>query len=84
MCSAGQFDVAKNKDKKRKEREKRVAQKKLAEAARRRQQAKESDATPSGVPRAKKVMTAGVQQKAQMQQAAGAGKPTVAHRRTGG
>lgn len=74
--------MAKNKDKKRKEREKRVAQKKLAEAARRRQQAKESDDSPSGVPRAKKVLTAGVQQKAQMQQ--NAGKPTVVHRRTGG
>ncbi|MCR9201424.1 MAG: hypothetical protein NXI04_22495 [Planctomycetaceae bacterium] len=75
-------EVAKNKDKKRKEREKRVAQKKLAEAARRREQAKEADASPGGVPRAKKVLTAGVQQKAQMQQ--GGGKPTVVHRRTGG
>jgi len=74
--------VAKNKDKKRKEREKRVAQKKLAEAARRRELAKESDASPTGIPRAKKVLTAGVQPKAQMQQ--GGGKPTVAHRRTGG
>lgn len=74
--------MSKNKDKKRKEREKRIAKKKLADAARRRELAKESDSSTTGVPRAKKVMTAGVQQKAK--QSNTGGKPTVAHRRTGG
>ncbi|MEZ6130651.1 MAG: hypothetical protein R3C59_18345 [Planctomycetaceae bacterium] len=72
--------MAKNKQQKQKEREKRVAQKKLAEAARRREIAKKSDEKPTGVPRGKKVITEGVKQKSQVQSA----KPTVTHRRSGG
>lgn len=73
--------MSKNQDKKKKDREKRVAQKKLADAAKRREVAK-SEEKKTGVPRAKKVMTAGVQQKAQNQSQAA--KPTVSHRRAGG
>ena len=75
--------MAKSKDKKKKEREKRVAQKKLAEAARRREIAKKQDVTGAKGPRAKQVMTAGVKQQQQQAQVT-SGKPTVTHRRTGG
>ena len=73
--------MAKTKQQKQKEREKRVAKEKLANAARRREVAKKSDEKPAGVvPRGKKKITEGVKQKAQVQSA----KPTVTHRRSGG
>jgi len=73
--------VAKTKQQKQKEREKRVAQKKLADTAKRREIAKTTaDAAPAAVTRGGKVMTGGVKQKAQVTSA----KPTVAHRRAGG
>lgn len=72
--------MAKNKQQKQKEREKRVAQKKLAAAAKRRELAKKSDEKPTGIPRGKKVITEGVKQKSQVQSA----KPNVTHRRAGG
>ena len=72
--------MSKNKDKKKKAREQRVAKKKLADAARRREIAKQNEDKPSGAPRAKKVLTAGVQQQAQITSQ----KPQVTHRRTGG
>ena len=75
--------MAKSKDKKKKEREKRVAQKKLAEAAKRRELAKKNDSADSKGPRGKQVITAGVKQQ-QKQAQVTSGKPTVTHRRTGG
>lgn len=74
--------MSKNKDKKKKEREKRVAQKKLADAAKRREVAKLNEDSKTGIPRSKKVMTAGVKQIGKAQ--GNTNKPTVAHRRTGG
>jgi hypothetical protein len=71
--------VTKNKDQKKKERERRVAQKKLLETAKRREVAKKQDETTTGVPRARKVLTAGVKQ-AQVKTA----KPAITHRRAGG
>ena len=71
--------MVKNKDHKKKERERRVAQKKLAETAKRREVAKKQDDSTGAVPRAKKVLTAGVKQ-AQVNTA----KPSVTHRRAGG
>jgi hypothetical protein len=72
--------VAKSKDQKKKDREKRVAKQKLADAARRREIAKKSDDGTSTAARGRKVMTAGVKQHAQVQTS----KPSFAHRRTGG
>jgi len=72
--------VAKSKDQKKKEREKRVAKQKLADAARRREIAKNSDDSTTNAARGKKVMSAGVKQHAQVQ----TNKPSFAHRRTGG
>lgn len=74
--------MAKSKQQKQKEREKRVAKKKLADATKRREVAKTADdnASTVGVTRGKKVITEGVKQKGQVQSA----KPTVAHRRAGG
>jgi len=72
--------VAKTKQQKQKDREKRVAKKKLETAAKRRETAKAAEEKPLGVPRGKKVITEGVKQKAQVTSA----KPTVAHRRAGG
>lgn len=74
--------MAKSKDQKKKDREKRVAKQKLADAARRREVAKKTEENAPAVPRGKKVMTAGVKQKAQAQ--VKSAKPTVTHRRTGG
>ena len=72
------------KQQKKKDREKRVAKKKLAEAAKRRSAAKTSEASEKSAPgtalRGKNVITAGVKQQAQVNSA----KPTVTHRRTGG
>lgn len=76
--------MAKNKQQKQKEREKRVAQKKLAETAKRREIAKKENAASSGVvgaPRAKKVLTAGVKNQTSQVQS---NRPTVAFRRAGG
>jgi len=75
----GKRIVAKNKDQKKKERERRVAQKKLTETAKRREVAKKQEDAPTGIPRAKKVLTAGVKQ-AQITTS----KPSVTHRRAGG
>ncbi len=72
--------MAKSKQQKKKDREKRVAKQKLANAAKRREVANKSDDTTASIPRGTKVITAGVKQKAQVQSQ----KPTVAHRRTGG
>jgi hypothetical protein len=74
--------VAKSKQQKKKDREKRVAKQKLADAAKRREVAKKSDDSTDGGVRGKKVITAGVKQKAQAQ--VQSQKPTVTHRRTGG
>lgn len=75
--------VAKSRQQKKKEREKRVAKQKLADASRRRESGKKSEDAPSSgglAARGSKVMTAGVRQKAQQQPA----KPAIVHRRTGG
>lgn len=74
--------VAKSKQQKQKDREKRVKKQKLAMAQKRRELAKKAEADkPAGKQRATRVMTDGVkQQKAQVQ----SGKPTVTHRRSGG
>lgn len=72
--------MAKTKQQKQKEREKRVAKKKLETAAKRREVAKSANDKPVGVPRGKKVITEGVKQKAQVVSS----KPTVSHRRAGG
>ena len=72
--------MAKSKQQKKKDREKRVAKQKLENAAKRREIASKSEETSTGGPRGKKVITAGVKQKGQVQSQ----KPTVAHRRTGG
>ncbi len=72
--------MAKSKQQKQKEREKRVAKKKLEMAAKRREVAKTTEDKSVGVGRSKKVMTEGVKQKGQVMSA----KPTVAHRRAGG
>ncbi|MEZ6061812.1 MAG: hypothetical protein R3C19_15810 [Planctomycetaceae bacterium] len=73
--------MAKNKQQKQKERERRVAKQKLAEAARRREVNKSAKKADSAVPRARKVLTAGVQEKHGQVTSQ---KPTVTHRRTGG
>lgn len=52
--------MAKNKQQKQKERERRVAKKKLAEAARRRAQEKTTPELKTGVPERTKIMTAAV------------------------
>ncbi|MCP4172671.1 MAG: hypothetical protein GY758_18070 [Fuerstiella sp.] len=72
--------MAKSKEQKKKEREKRVAKQKLANAARRREIAKKTDDGSTNAARGRKVITAGVKQHGQVQ----TNKPTVAHRRTGG
>lgn len=77
--------MAKSKQQKKKDREKRVAKQKLANAAKRRAAAKEAsekDGKAAGAPRGKKVITAGVKSQAQSQ--VQSAKPTVTHRRTGG
>ncbi len=73
--------MAKNKQQKQKERERRVAKQKLAEAARRREITKNVKKSDAGVPRAKKVLTAGVQEKPGQVTSQ---KPVVTHRRAGG
>lgn len=74
--------MAKSKQQKQKDREKRVKKQKLALAEKRRELAKKAEADkPPGTQRTSRVMTNGVkQQKAQVQ----SGKPTVTHRRSGG
>lgn len=72
--------MAKSKEQKKKEREKRVAKQKLAEAARRRELGKKAGEEKTNLPRSKKVITAGVKQQAQVQSQ----KPSVVHRRAGG
>ena len=73
--------MAKNKQQKQKDREKRVAKQKLADATKRRELQKQSDEKPTGQPRAKKVITEGViPKKSQVTSA----KPNVTHRRAGG
>ena len=72
--------VAKSKDQKKKDREKRVAKQKLVDAARRREVAKTSEDSTTNTARGRKVITAGVKQHAQVQTS----KPSFAHRRTGG
>ena len=72
--------MAKSKQQKQKDREKRVAKQKLADAAKRRELQKQSDEKPTGQPRAKKVITEGVKQKSQVTSS----KPNVTHRRAGG
>jgi hypothetical protein len=75
--------VAKNRQQKKKEREKRVAKQKLADAAKRREVARQSDQSSTkttGAARGSKVMTAGVRQQAQQPTF----KPTNVPRRTGG
>lgn len=57
--------MTKNKDQKRKEREKRVTQKKLAEAAKRRETARQKAAEKGGT---SKVITAGVRQHSELKQ----------------
>lgn len=72
--------MAKSKQQKQKERERRVAKQKLAEAAKikaARKADKSDDKTES---RNRKVLTAGVKQAAQV----ASHKPQVTHRRTGG
>ena len=71
--------MPKSKQQKQKDREKRVAKKKQAAAARRRELAKTEEKTD--IPRAKKVIAAGMKQpKPQVNSQ----KPTVTHRRSGG
>ena len=73
--------MAKSKQQKKKDREKRVARQKLANTVRRREVAKKSASEPeSGAPRGKKVITAGVKQKAQVPDV----KQPIIHRRSGG
>ncbi|MCA9084890.1 MAG: hypothetical protein KDA81_12580 [Planctomycetaceae bacterium] len=72
--------MSKKKQQKQKDREKRVAQKKLAETARRREATKDLGAAPTSTPRAKKVLTAGVKNMPQTPTQ----RPTVTNRRTGG
>lgn len=74
--------MAKSKQQKQKDREKRVKKEKLALAAKRRELAKQAEGDKSSsIPRAKKGMAEGLKQpKPQVQ----SGKPTVTHRRTGG
>ncbi|MEQ9408164.1 MAG: hypothetical protein RIK87_10585 [Fuerstiella sp.] len=76
--------MAKNKQQKKKDREKRVAKQKLADAARRREVQKKADDTPAGEPRAKKVITAGVKQSTKPQAQVQNVKPAVVNRRSGG
>ena len=83
MTTQRNKDMAKSKQQKQKDREKRVAKKKLAEAAKRREAAKTSNETAGSESRAKKVIGAGVKQTATQPQVQ-SGKPQIAHRRAGG
>ena len=74
--------MAKSKQQKQKEREKRVKKQKLATTARRRELAKKTEQPTTGVPRAKKVIAEGLKQQQQKPQVQ-SGKPMVTHRRSG-
>jgi len=73
--------MAKTKQQKKKERERRVAKKKLAEVAKRRDQDKTAKAPKENVARSAKVLTGAVPK---MDQASKGKKNTFMHRRTGG
>ena len=77
--------MAKTKQQRQKEREKRVAKKKLAETAKRREQMKASNETKASGSRGQKVIGAGVKKSvAQSQAQVQSAKPQVTHRRSGG
>ena len=74
--------MTKRKEQKKKDRERRVAQKKLAETERRRAEAKASGDEQGAKSRPKKIMTAAALPKTQQMPAAK--KTPFTHRRTGG
>ncbi|MEZ6126114.1 MAG: hypothetical protein R3C49_23545 [Planctomycetaceae bacterium] len=77
--------MAKSKQQKQKDREKRVAKQKLMEAARMREIAKKTGAgADAGGARGAKVMTAGVKQQQTMNSQVQSGKPAIVSRRSGG